>query len=197
MTRVVVGLGALGIVVAVVVSLSHPNRTWLLSNGVVTAQYFRVLDPGETFCQSAGTIPAGTGTVRMLIGTHGDPGPALTVRYYAGRRVLTSGGVARGWDGGDFVDLSLRPLARTAESNRMCLSYEKGDARLALAGEGEQMSTQFYTAEKRTWWEQFGTLRHRFAAARSSWYGQWSLVVALVLAATGAALALAVAWRIR
>ena len=62
----------------------------------------------------------------------------------------------------------------------MCV-HDGGLERLAFAGETGRVRTEFFLADHGSWWSQLGTLQDRFAQGRSSWYGGWSLPVALLL----------------
>lgn len=195
MARIVVALGAVGLVVGLALTFSARSATWLGSNGVPRAQWVYVIDAGKEFCQDSIDVPPGAGTIRMRIGTHDQPGPPMTVRILEGENTLTRGSVARGWPSGD-IDVNFNPLDDGFENARVCV-YNDGPTRLALAGIDGLMGAQFYTRERRSWWGQFGILRDRFAEGRSTWFGAWSLYVALGLVLAAAALGLATMWRVR
>jgi len=199
-TRVVLALGAVGLVVALVIALGSKHRVWLGTNDVEWAQFVVFVDAGHRVCQRSGELPEGLGAVRMRIGTYDHPGPPTDIVLRAGGRDVSRGTLAPGWQGGD-VDVALSPLRHPVDDARLCI-VNRGRTRLAVAGEDrgqgrarhQRAGLIFFGATARPWWDRIGLLGRRFAEARSQWYGRASLVVALVLVALAAAAAFAVAW---
>lgn len=181
MTRVVVALGGVGILVALVFTLSSPERLWLGTNGVPTAQFIGVIEEGDRYCQDEDLVPAGTGLVSMRIGTHGEAGSRVRIEFLDdGRRVL-GGELAAGWPEPD-ISIPIEPPAQDTQVERVCL-YNDGPARLAPAGDGGNARVEFHSAESRSWWSRYDIISDRYAAVRSSWLGGWSLPFAFLLTA--------------
>jgi hypothetical protein len=104
------------------------------SNGIGDGEFVAIVGPGRTLCQSEGAVDAGTGSLRMVIGTYGRPGPELrtSVRFEGGR-TLKKGTLAPGWRQGP-IDLPLgEPTPAMRGGARICVA-NRGDARVAVAG---------------------------------------------------------------
>jgi hypothetical protein len=186
MVRGVVLAGAVAIALGVVLALSGDTRLHDGGNRVTVPAFVQTLGPGGTFCQRQEIVPAGSGVLRMRIGTYGAPGPPLTVRFYAGTRIVTRGELRQGWRQGD-VDIPIAPVGRDPVADRMCV-HDGGLERLAFAGEPGRVRTEFFSAETGSWWSHLDELQERFGEGRSTWYGGWSLPVALLLVLTTAVL---------
>ena len=191
--HVVVAVGALALVVGVVLSLSTPGRALLGTNGLQEQQFVRIVGPHGKACQAGETVPANAGRVRLRIGTYGPPGPDLTLRFLLHGRLVTSGTLPAGWVQGD-TEVPIRPIARTSPGDRLCIE-NGGSGRLALAGNGGVARTDYLADQRQSWWARFGMLRDRFSQGKSTWYGGWSLPVALLLILASAVLTAVIAVR--
>lgn len=187
MTRAVVALGGVGIVVALVLTLTSPERLWLGTNGVPTAQFIGVIEVGGRFCQEEDLIPAGAGVLRMRIGTHGEPGSKVRVELLDDGRRVTRGALAAGWPE-PRIDIPIVPRERDTTVDRLCI-YNDGPARLAPAGDGGNARIEYHSADTDSPLGRYGTIADRYAAVRSSWLGAWSLPFAFLLSAAAGGMA--------
>ena len=84
---------ALVVVLAAVVLLGSGERS-AGSNLVPESQELVKLDGPGRHCQDGEAIPADAAAMRLLVGTYGDPAPAVLVTVTGGGRVATSGRLA-------------------------------------------------------------------------------------------------------
>jgi hypothetical protein len=158
--------------------------------------------PGQAVCQPGETVPAGTGAIRVRVGSDGLPGPQVDVSF--GGQALR-GRLAAGWQGGDVV-IALPKVAEDLRGVPVCFSNH-GPARLSLAGAafppasaarvGEapqpgRVRVEYLRPGKESWWSLAPTLGDRVATVRSAPPGSLTpyLWVLLVLGVAGGALAL-------
>jgi hypothetical protein len=190
---VVVAVSLVAILAGLASALSGRGRLTEGSNRISEPQFVRELAAGQTFCQPGEIVPADSSRLRFRIGTHGPPGPPLTVRFFTGKKLITRGFLPGGWPQGD-IDVPIDPIAKTTPAERMCV-HNGGKPLLAFAGERDVVRTDYFSQKVESWWGRFGTLRDRFDEGKSRWFGNWSLVMALLLAAAAGGLAIAVTLR--
>jgi hypothetical protein len=197
-TRVAIGASLLALIagLAIVLAESRPERTGV--NGIPPAAYVASLRPRQIICQPS-TIPAGTGSVGLTVGTYGLPGPPLAVTFRSPAGSFRS--PVAGRYGGGILSVPARPPGREA-SGVLCVR-NLGTSRLALAGTtGAGPVSSFDGAPSRaalqieyargtaSGFALAGTVARRLGLLRLGDGLLW-VVVALMAAAVAATLALA------
>jgi len=203
--RIVLAVGVATLIVAFAVGGSRPVLRLAGSNGVGPGEFVAVVGAGETVCQAASQLPAGTGSLRMVIGTYGTPGPELrtAVRTEGGRRVLRPGRLRAGWTQGT-VDVPLGGVTTADRSDvRLCVA-NRGATRIAVAGTrtsradaarvagrpaSGRVRLAYVEARRTSAWSLSDRIWSRMPFGRGLWDGAapW-LALVLVALAAGAAL---------
>jgi hypothetical protein len=205
-TRLAVALvGILAIVAAIAVAGSRPERRQLASNLVPENEFPAVVPAGARACQAEPAVPGGTGTLQLLVGTYGAPGPPLEVTVTRAGRAITAGRVAAGWREGHVL-VPVRPVDGDRLDVRVCVR-NGGRGRIALGGKLSapgvaarvagapapgQFRIAYETAGPESWWTYARTLPARVASVRDAVPGRatFAVWILLLVAVAGGAVAL-------
>lgn len=112
---------------AVVLLVPHQERTGV--NEIAPNLYVQSLHAREVACQGA-TLPAGSRTIGLTVGTYGEPGPQLRVSLI-GSSARYSFDVPGGYPGG-ALKVAIHPVKREAPAT-VCIQ-NLGRSALALGG---------------------------------------------------------------
>jgi hypothetical protein len=195
-TRIVVGLGLLGLLVGVAVAGAQERNHQIATNGVARASFVAVVEPGRSACQDGETVPAGTGAVELRIGTYGRPGEAFDVDVRDGAQLLLLGRRDPGWPQGDVV-VETAPARARAFGGTLCVR-NRGTHRIAVAGDGAgmgatarvgsrpalgRMAVSYLEPARESWWSRLGILSDRVEVVRgappgAATFAGWGLLVA-------------------
>jgi 4-amino-4-deoxy-L-arabinose transferase-like glycosyltransferase len=203
--RVALAAGLALVALALLLTLSSspavvaPTPPRQLQGELVSTQH------SSSLCQPGETVPAGTTAIRFTVKAL--IGPPLTVRVFAGGRLLTSGVRSPGWTGGAVI-VPVGRVGETVVGARVCLAFPLHDERVtmtgapspaaqaAVAGNGQALPgrivIEYLSPGARSWWSLAPTIARRLGLGRA-WAGTWNALLALLLMA--AALALTV-WRV-
>ncbi|HEX3141664.1 MAG TPA: hypothetical protein VHQ87_16530 [Rhizobacter sp.] len=183
---------------AVVLDMSGSAPRTAGSNHISTAVFAATVPPHGELCEPVVAPPTDAARVQLLIGSFGQPVPALRLRYLdaAGAVVADSQLAAGGTEG--VVTLPLREKRGAAGATRVCLRV--GSTKIVLGGEGGPASANseivngipqgglvslFYLRSgSESWWQLLPTLTRRFGLGKAPLFGDWTLPV-LVLALAG------------
>jgi hypothetical protein len=203
---IAVGLALIG--VALLVTLLHREEPFVGDNGrEIELPAFVVIPAGEQACQPEGAIPDGAGTARITVSTDYKPAGPLTVSVVRDGTTLGSGVIAAG-----IEDQAARVRVGSgvggARDVQVCVR-NNGSRRVSVAGQEvpfgsgahvtdprqpqtRAMRIDWFEAGKATRLSRAGVIARRAGYAKASWVGTWTFwaVLALVLAASAAALAL-------
>lgn len=195
------GAGIALIALALGVGGTHAKREVLGSNSIAPSEFVAVVGARRVLCQVGESLPAGTGLLRLTIGTYDKPGPPLRIAVQAGDRpLLGAGTLAAGWRQG-VVDLPLgATTTRTLPSARVCIA-NRGSGRIALAGAQlgararvagraarGRVRIEYISGEPLSPWSLASTMKDRMTFGRGLWDGvaPWAALL-LVLGGVGAA----------
>ncbi len=197
----VLGAGLALLALAIGIGGTHVKRDVLGSNSIAASEFVAVVGPGRVLCQTGESVPAGTGRLRLTIGTYGKPGPPLRVAVQdGGRQPLPVGSLAAGWNEG-AIDIPLGGTTdRVVRSARVCIA-NRGDGRLAMAGaqrgarariagkaERGRVRIEYVAGDLRSSWSLASSMRARMTFARGLWDGvaPWAALL-LILGGVAAA----------
>ena len=191
----------------VLATLARSDDRLAGANNVPRQQFVALVPAKATLCQRDEFVPAGTGALRLLIGTYYRPGGSvrLSIRSRAGG--VTRGGLAPGWEQGD-VRIPVEEVRRDVRAASVCLT-NGGDSRIAIAGSPGPRESAARVSGKRargrvhvhylhprreSWLQAAPRVARRFAVGKPGFMGSWTFTVALLLSlaalAGGTALAL-------
>jgi hypothetical protein len=199
----------LGVLVAAFVFLrvmSHSNYRLTGTNSVGLPIHVEVA-PGEELCAPHVFVPADSGAVAPWAGgPNGAPGGPVSVRVLDGRRVVASGHSPASYPTG----VTRFPLVRTVEHDvpdaQVCFT-NRSKAPVNFYGDfvGPGMESKatgnasasailridWYTADRRSWWDVTPWIADRFPLLKAPFLGAWSfwLALAVVLGISAAAVA--------
>jgi hypothetical protein len=152
---------------------------------------------GGSVCQPSMVLPPDTGSVEVLLGTYGQPVPALADSFEGpGNRVVASGALAAGASQG-YVKIPLR-YTHGSIAGTLCIHVGKVARPIVLGGDvfaagsiSEQVDgvpqagridVVYLRPGRESWWQLLGALDERFGFGKASFFGDWTLpVVALLL----------------
>lgn len=198
----VAGIVAIAVGIAVLGSQSALRQ--LGSNYVVENEFPVTVPAGARACQDEAAIPGGAGTLRLLAGTFGRPGPALRVTIEDGGRTIATGSRRAGWVQGHVL-VPVSTVQGDRAHARVCVR-NRGPAKLALGGRvsaptiaahvgGKAQTGQFRieydTPRPLSWWSFAGRFPSRVATVHDAFPGGatfWLWIVFLAGAAAGVAL---------
>jgi hypothetical protein len=200
-------VGLLGILVLLLVVGSRSAPRQLGSNLVLEREFPVVVPGGAQACQAEASVPGGSGTLVLLVGTYGRPGPPLAVRVTRAGRPVSATRVAPGWTQGRLTipmptvrrdTLRAEVCVRNRGARRIALggriSDPKAAARIAGRSQAGQFRIEYLTAGPQSWWSFFDRLPDRVASVRAAVPGAatfW-IWIALLLAVAGSVAALLV-----
>jgi hypothetical protein len=193
--RVVVALALLLVAGGFILDMSGRAPRTAGSDHVSPAVFAATVPGGGTVCQPASALPADAASVQLLIGTYGQPVPALSISFLGqGGQALGGGSLTGAHEGLVTIPLSARRAA--GASTRVCL-HVGGRHPVVIGGEsgplnpiseqvnGVQQSGRisllYFRAGKESWWQLLGTLDTRFGVGKASFFGDWTLPAAALL----------------
>jgi hypothetical protein len=182
--RAVVAGGFALLLVALAVTLLQSDPRAAGSNYVGELEQVTELRGSGRHCQDGEAIPAGTGALRLLIGTYHRPAPDLRVVVTRGGEAVTTGSLPGGGAEG-HVDIPVREVDDPEAGVRLCVMVE-GGGRTVLYGAAGKLHFEWLRAGSESWLELLPTVADRFAL------GRWNPLGSLLLPAV--ALLLVAAW---
>ena len=169
-TRLALATGLLLIGLAVVAVLSRSPATLAQTNGVPLASTLTHTEHTTQVCQSGETLPRETSALRLALFSM--LGPRITVRAYAGSRLVTQGTQHDGWDGTDIV-VPVRSVPHTSGPVTVCLRLDSVDSEVSLLGADapgatqltvggralpDRMRIEYLRPGRASWWSYAGTI---------------------------------------
>ena len=208
---IVVGLAALLLLLLIGGQLLKETRRASGASGARPSVFVADLPArGGVICQDHVALSPAAGSIELLMGTFGSPGPALVVllRDPESGRLYARGSKASGWSEGT-VSIPLdwaRPGSDLIDAE-LCLQ-SRGGARLTVAGEpiGVAATVGSNSADGRlsvvarerdpsSLAESLPVLADRIGRGNASWIGQWTVWVIGLLLVVGCCLgAMAIVW---
>jgi hypothetical protein len=91
-----------------------------------------VTQQGTSVCQRGETLPRGTTAIRFLLKAL--VGPRITVKAFAGARIVTSGERGPGWTSG-AVTVPVARVGRTVAHAKVCLAFALSNETVDMEGE--------------------------------------------------------------
>jgi hypothetical protein len=191
---VAVALGA--VVIALALGLSERGHHVTGGNSLQPSQYVAILGPGKQLCQDGEVMPAGSGSVELVAGTFGRPGPPLGVTVGQTRRGDSPGGYG---DGFVRVPFGGPPPLATPANTRVCVR-NRGRTRAAIAGRRSHPGTaatvagkpadgritlRWRAAKEASWWADAGAVAARVTRGKAD-LGPWTPALLLALVWAGA-----------
>jgi hypothetical protein len=203
--RVALALGCVVLVAAVVAQLAHDAPRLAGSNDIEPSSFVVFSEGGQRVCQADETLFEDTASVRMTIGTYGQPTPPLEVRWTKAGRVVESTELAAGWaEGVVRIPLSEVPpetvgdttlCVRPQTKSRLAFGGQSASNGAIVGGESQdaRVSVLSDLSGSRSLFEMLSTAARRYPAGNAGWLGTWSLwgifvILAGALVAAGAAL---------
>lgn len=157
--------------------------------------------PGDERC-SVERVPAGADRVTIYAGAFGRRGEPVEVRVESGGRVVTKGRVAGGYPKESQLRVPLRPATSRLDRARVCVR-NLGGRRMQFAGNRtsgvsarphgrEEIRLDWLLPGDRSWIGLAPKVDNRFAAAKPTFVGPWTLwaLAGLLAAAWAAAIVL-------
>lgn len=206
--RAALAVGLAALVIAFALGAARPAHRLAGSNGVGNREFVAVVEAQRVLCQHESGLPAGTGRLRLTIGTYGRPGPELRISIgdEDDARIVPRGRLRRGWQEG-VVDLPLGAAVRDRASDvRVCIA-NRGSGRVAVAGTvvdpdaaarvagrpaRGRVRLEYVRAQHTTAWDLREQVVSRMTIGRGLWGGlaPWLVIGLVLLAALGALRAL-------
>jgi hypothetical protein len=177
------GLVAIAAALVLVLADSKPRQAG--SNYVLEAGPVLTLKGSGSRCQEQQVIPADSAALRLLVGTYGEPMPAVRVSARAGGRAIAAGRLPAGGEEG-HVRIPIDRVGRLVDDAEVCVAIRAPDRsrRTVLYGSGDQVRFEWLRPDSESWFELVPTVAHRFGLAKPFVSGAWVLVLAgLLLAA--------------
>jgi len=147
----------------------------------------------HTLCQSGETLPQGTTAVRLQLGTF--TGPRLTLRVFAGTKLIDSGERGSGWTG-RTVTIALRSVPSHSSVVRLCVGWAMGGSesihvmgaltepsralRIDGAPERGRFGVEYLRSGRSSWLSLAPGIAHRLGLGRSP-SGTWIAVLAALV----------------
>jgi hypothetical protein len=198
-------VGAVLLIWAVTDVMAPESRHVVRANLSSPVAFVATVKGGERACQRNELVPAGSGALRLRIGTFGRPGPPLEVTLQAGNAAPRRGRVAAGWVEGDLV-IPYPEVRRDEGGARVCI-LNAGTDGVVVAGSRDGPGTARIAGGKRTqgrmwlsylrpsarsWWPETGDVATRTGIVRDALPGGWTLWLwlAATLVVIGGALAI-------
>jgi len=191
------GLALMAIAVGATLTDSPPTVAWTDSTPL-TEPLTQTMRSARV-CQADEMLPRGTSAVRLSL--FAIFGPRLTVKAYAGGRVLTSGVRDAGWTG-EVVTVPVQPVRHGASHVKLCFALGRtsevigmiggpaspGQARAVGDGQqlGGRMRIEYVKPGRRSWWSLAPSVARRMGLGHTA-AGTW--IVLLLLAVMAAVLA--------
>lgn len=195
--RIVLGIALTLVGVAVAVTLSQAKPR-LAGTSFVAQGTFVVLPPHATACQRNVWLADDAAAAQLLVGTYGQPLPALALTFTGPDGTVLAHGAraAGGADGpvtvrftGGAVDGNRVATAcvRNGGAHRIALggAVANPDAAARVAGRpvGGVVGFRYFRAGRESWWSLAPTLAQRFGLGKARVLGTWTLpLLALMLA---------------
>jgi hypothetical protein len=190
--KVTVGVGLLLAVVILGITLSHApitvaqvNTPHKLSLGTLRSK--------TAVCQAGESLPRGTSAIRLRVFAF--TGPRVTVRAYAGGRVVAQGEHGSGWTGG-AVTVPVRTLRTATSGATLCFSLLlNGDEGVFLTGEPTsaalaargsngrwpgRLTVEYLRPGHSSWWSIAPEVARRMGLGNAAG-GTWIAILALAL----------------
>ena len=193
--RVALAAGLALTALAVVLTLSQSPLSVAATNSVPPKEELENVHGVTRLCQSGETIPRDTSAIRLALFAF--LGPRVTVKAYAGTRLVATGARGTGWNGW-VVTIPVKPLAHEVSGAKLCFTIEVlGKEVVKLVGEGHRPSGSArysdgtllegrlrveYMRPGRSWWS-LASLVARHMGFGHADSGPWSVFVVLALAA--------------
>jgi hypothetical protein len=158
-------------------------------------------------CQAGETIPSGVTAIRMWL--EAEFGPPVTVRVYAGSRLITHGARGPGWTASS-VTVPVVQLHRTVFGAKLCFQAEPNSERLQIYGLrtpasqaavgpggqtlGGRMTIEYLAAGHGSWFSRAQSVARRLGLGRAV-SGSWLALLVAALMVAVVAVTVRVAWR--
>lgn len=174
--------------------LSHSPLVVAGANGVEAPLYRDgVVSSDASSCQQAGILPQGTSAIRLSMGANADP--KITVKVFAGSRLLTQGQRPAGGGLNASATVPVGRVKSTVRNARVCMRIGAGES-VGIRGIAAQPSAsgtyrlqdvalrmEYLRPGPKSWWSLTSSIAHDFGLGRG-FGGTWIvfLVLALMLA---------------
>ena len=136
----------------------------------------------DRHCQEGELVARDSAALRLLVGTHGPPTPALSVRVTGpGGELLTSGRLPAGRPQGRVV-IPVDRVERTTQGLTVCVATGPG-GRTVLYGRGDDVRFSWLRPGSESRLAMLSTVGHRFGLAKANPFGPWLLAVVVLLLA--------------
>jgi hypothetical protein len=208
----VAALATIGVfVVVTAIVLGRSSTRYAATNGVPNVTWVAQLRPGENACQAPVVLAKDAAGVRLFVGTHQRPGPALeAVARDMNGRILRRGTLAAGYSDATWQVVRFDPVTESVQAGSLCVRSKTG--RVALAGNTDgtfnpnqalavggkpttaDLSYQLVRSGGGTLFALLPTIFHRASLLHPTWVGAWTyyvaafVLLALIVAAVGALL---------
>ena len=204
-------VGAVLLIWAVTDVMAPESRHVVRANLSPPVAFVATVQGGDRACQRNELVPAGSGALRLRVGTFGRPGPPLELTIEGEDGPPRRGRLAAGWPEGDVL-IPYPEAGRDGPGTRVCVR-NAGTDRVAIAGArasgaaatvvgakpvAGRMWMSYLRPTERTWWSETGAVASRADVARDALPGAATLWLwlAATLAVAGGALAIVV-WTAR
>jgi hypothetical protein len=193
--RVVLGVALALVGVAVAVTLSQRGERLAGTSFVQQRAFLVVVPPRGEACQPGTLLSDDSAAAELLVGTYGQPRPALALTFRdADRSVVARGRVAGGRREGTVVV----PFARAVEGNRAVRACVRNEGRdpVALAGDiapppsaariggrpaAGVVGFRYLRAGRESWWSLMPVIAQRFGLGKAGLFGTWTLPACALL----------------
>jgi hypothetical protein len=184
--------GLLALTVALIVVLTRPPLTLVGNNSVPANLAVNFLRSATTSCENGGTVPQGTGAVRVSLSAN--TGPKVVLKIFSGRTLVSEGQHAAGWGIDETVTVPVRRVTHTISNAHICTSVEALPEPLQLNGLRVKtpsgaisilLRMEYLTPGGHSWLSQAASIVEAFGLGHAP-SGTWVayLVIAMMLVVT-------------
>ena len=184
---VVLAAGLAAVAVALVVLLAQSDRRQAGSNYVIESAEVAKLRGRAEHCQDGALIPADASALKLLVGTYGEPTPALRVTVRQDGTLVSSGALPAGRRQGTLIVPLRRSIDDTIGATQVCIATGPG-RRVVLYGQSGLVRLEWLRPGRETWAALTPTIAHRFGLGKAL-TGSWLIVLAAALLLAGWAVA--------
>jgi hypothetical protein len=179
----VLAAGLVTIAVALAIVLLDSERRQAGTNYIPELGEAVTVDGAGSHCQDRQLIPADAAALRLLVGTPGEPTPALKVSVRSGAETIASREVREGPYRGHLV-VPVGPFEERREAARVCIELLGGkDDGTVLHGTAGQVRLEWLRQGEESWVEVAPAVAHRFGLGKPFLSGGWVLWLAAGLLA--------------
>jgi hypothetical protein len=151
-------------------------------------------------CEKGETVPRGTTAIRISLGANVDP--RITVKVFAGSRLITQGERSPGGGLNASATVPVERVSETVHDARVCMSLGPSEEPIGIRGipvqrpadgnvyelQGVELRMEYMQPGPSSWWSLITPIAYHFGLGRAA-SGTWIVFLVLALMLTVVALA--------